>query len=88
MLAKLANKVGGLAVAFDGAPPTRVTYDVEDRGVDIGVAEGFSFFGGDFSDTADEIFVPSGPDSDLSREVTGVAMACLLYTSPSPRDRG
>ena len=75
LLAELADEEGGFAVAFDGAAPAWVAYDIEDRGVNVRIAERFAFSSGDFANAAHKVFIPSGTDSDLSGEVAGVAVA-------------
>ena len=39
------------------------------------------------SATGDEILTKSTITSDEKRDIDGISYYCLLYTSPSPRDR-
>ena len=74
LLSEGGDEIGVFTVAFQYAAPTRVTCHVEDRGVDIRVAQGFGFASGDLSRLADQCFVPGASDRDRSGQGSRLVM--------------
>ncbi len=77
--AELAHEVRVFSVGLHAASPARVLRDVEDRGVNVGVAEQICFPGFDLADLGNELLVPCGSLPALGREVCGADAAKSPY---------
>src|SRR6185437_12196411 len=74
LFSEFGDDKGIFAVAFERSAPAGVAGEVEDGGIDIGIAEGFCFAAYDLAGFADEGFIPGRADGDGSRQGGGTVV--------------